>query len=64
MNYEDKEFDKFLKKQKCSVCKKEKAMAIIRTKPVCKRCFYKLNKDNKLRIKENINITKSLKVFK
>lgn len=61
-NYKDLSFDESLKNKKCAICN-EKAVAIIRTKFVCKRCFYRLNKDNKLKMNEREKITTNLKVI-
>jgi len=42
-SYNDKEFQDFLKRKKCSLCK-EKATAMIYSKLVCARCFNKLKR--------------------
>jgi predicted nucleic acid-binding Zn-ribbon protein len=58
--YLDKEFERFIASQICAKCK-TKAVAIIRTKSVCGSCFYKINKDNKRKMRAKERITKSLK---
>ena len=43
---------------------KNKASAIIRTKDVCDSCFNVLKKDNQIRIRNGINIPKTLTITK